>query len=87
MIGSLLVFLLTSNSKRAVWTFTGTFLVVSNVYFKLCYDEFQERIKENKEVNELMQMLVKYRGTEIEEKLKIKYKEKLEEIDKKAKFV
>jgi hypothetical protein len=65
----------------------GTFLGVTAVYFKICHDEFAKKMQENKEVGEIMELIIKYRGTEVEAKLKEKYKEKIEEMDKKAKYV
>ena len=34
-----------------------------------------------------MNLIIRYRGTELEEQFQTKYKEKLEEIDKKSKYV
>ena len=87
LITGLLVYLFTSKPRISAHTSVLTFLGVTGVYFKICRDEFEKKMKENKEIGEIMELIIKYRGTEVEAKLKEKYKEKLEEMDKKAKYV
>lgn len=65
----------------------GTYLVVSGAYFLNCRMEFEQKIKENKELGELMNLIIKYRGTELEQQFQQKYHEKLTEIDSKSKYV
>jgi hypothetical protein len=45
------------------------------------------KLEQNKELGDLMNLIIKYRGTELESQFQMKYKEKLEEIDKKSKYV
>ena len=49
--------------------------------------EFNKKLEQNKELGEIMNLIIRYRGTELEEQFQTKYKEKLEEIDKKSKYV
>jgi hypothetical protein len=65
----------------------GTFGIVSVGFFVNCRMEFNKKLEQNKELGELMNMIVKYRGTELEGQLQKRYQEKLIEIDSKAKYV
>jgi hypothetical protein len=44
-------------------------------------------MEQNKELGEIMNQIIKYRGTELEGKLQEKYTEKMMEIDKKSKYI
>lgn len=65
----------------------GSYLVVSAGYFANCRYEFNKQVEQNKELGDIMNLIIKYRGTELEEQFQKKYKEKLEEIDSKSKYV
>jgi hypothetical protein len=65
----------------------GSYLLVTGYYFVTCRMEFERKLKENKELTEIMELIIKYRGTELENQFQQKYKEKLIEMDKKAKYI
>ena len=48
---------------------------------------FQKTLDENKELGRLMDLIIEYEGTELEEQFKQKYTEKMREMDKKAKYI
>jgi hypothetical protein len=65
----------------------GAYLVVTAGYFTKCRMEFNKKIEQNKELGEIMNLIIKYRGTDLEPQLQRKYSEKLQEMDPKSKFV
>jgi hypothetical protein len=65
----------------------GSFAAITLGYFVKCRRDFDRKLAENKELGEIMNMIIKYRGTEMEAQLQKRYKEKMEEIDSKAKYV
>jgi hypothetical protein len=83
----LISYLASSRAKTAANLTLGSFTAITLAYFFNCRREFDRKVKENKELGEIMNMIIKYRGTEMEEQLQKKYKEKMEEIDSKAKYV
>ena len=87
IVAGLLTYLVTSRSRWAIHSSFITYFGVSVVYFKICYDEYKHTLKQNKEVGEIMDLIVKYRGTEMEDKLREQYKDKVSRMDVKSKFV
>lgn len=87
MVIGLVTYLATSRARIASHLTVGSFILVTGGYFVKCRREFDRMLEQNKELGELMNMIVKHRGTELEEQLQKKYKEKVEEMDKKAKYV
>lgn len=87
LVTGLFTYLLTSRSKYALHATFLTFFGVSTVYFKLCQDEYRAKLKENEQIGEIMNLIVKYRGTEMEGKLKEEYKERVSRLDEKSKYV
>lgn len=65
----------------------GSYLIISAAYFTQCRMEFNKKLEQNKELGDLMNLIIRYRGTDLEASFQEKYKEKLEEIDKKSKYV
>ncbi len=65
----------------------GSFLIVSAGFFTQCRLEFNKQVAQNKELGEIMNLVIKYRGTELEPQFQRKYNEKLQEMDPKSKFV
>jgi len=49
--------------------------------------EFNKQVEKNKELGEIMNMIIKYRGTDLEEQFQKRYQEKIQELDTKSKFV
>ena len=80
-------YIATSRARLASHLTVGSFALVTAGYFYKCRKEFDEKLKQNKELGELMDMIIKYRGTEMEGQLQKRYKEKVEEMDTKAKYV
>jgi hypothetical protein len=87
LVVGLVSFLVTSKSLLSSHLAMGTFGIVSVGFFVNCRMEFNKKLEQNKELGELMNMIVKYRGTELEGQLQKRYQEKLIEIDSKAKYV
>lgn len=87
MIVGLFSYLVTSRARLASNLAMASYLVISAGYFANCRIEFNQKLEQNKELGELMNLIIRYRGTELEEQFQTKYKEKLEEIDKKSKYV
>jgi hypothetical protein len=70
---------------KARLSFNLTFLSYSLIMFASfvkCQNDFQKKAKCNKELAELMSLIYKYRGTELEEQFQQKYKEKVQELDR-----
>jgi hypothetical protein len=65
----------------------GSFIAVTLGYFFVCRREFDVMMAKNKELGDIMNLIIKYKGTEMESKLQEKYSEKLKDLDKKAKYV
>jgi hypothetical protein len=65
----------------------GSWSIVTLGYFIKCRTEFDKKVAQNKELGDIMNMIIKYRGTDLEPKLQQKYNEKLQEIDKKSKYI
>lgn len=65
----------------------GSFILVTAGYFANCRMEFDRKVKENKELSDLMNLIIKYKGTELEEQFQKKYSEKVMEMDAKSKYV
>lgn len=78
---------MTSKARVASNLAFGSFALVTVAYFTHCRMEFDKQVKQNKELGELMNMIIKYKGTELEEQFQKKYSEKLLEMDTKSKFV
>lgn len=87
LVAGVLSYLFTSRMKFATNAAFGSFFLVTAVYFTNCRIEFNRTVEQNKELGELMNMIVKYKGTELEEQFQKKYSEKLMEMDTKSKFV
>lgn len=87
MILGLFSYLVTSKVKLASNIGMGSYLLISAGYFFNCRREFNKKLDENKELGEIMNLIIKYRGTELEEQFQKKYKEKLQEMDSKSKYV
>ncbi len=87
MITGLFSYLATSKPHRSAKIGLATYLVVTCGYFVNCRMEFDEKLKQNKELGEIMNQIIKYRGTELEGALQEKYTEKMKEIDKKSKCI
>ncbi|CAF1008486.1 unnamed protein product [Brachionus calyciflorus] len=87
MILGLFSYLVTSRVKLASNVAMGSYLLISAGYFANCRYEFNKKIAQNKELGDIMNLIIKYRGTELEAQFQQKYKEKLEEIDSKSKYV
>ena len=49
--------------------------------------EYEKKIAQNAELGDLMNLIIKYRGTELEEQFQKKYQEKVREMDSKSKYV
>jgi len=79
--------LLTSKALLSSNIAVGSLTVVSFGYFFHCRTEFEKKLKENAELGELMNLIIKYRGTELESKFQEKYTEKVREMDSKSKYV
>ena len=79
--------MITSKSRTASNFAVGSFMAITVGYFINCRRDFEAKLQQNKELGELMNMIIKYRGTDMEAQLQKKYKEKVEEMDKKAKYV
>ena len=80
-------YLATSKFRTSLHIGFGSWWLVTGVYFFKCRTEFDKKLKENKELGEIMNLIIKYRGTELEGQFQEKYHEKLMEMDKKAKYV
>jgi hypothetical protein len=65
----------------------GSFLTISSAYFITCRMEFNKQVEKNKELGEIMNMIIKYRGTDLEEQFQKRYQEKIQELDTKSKFI
>ncbi len=65
----------------------GSYLLISGVYFVNCRMEYNKKIEQNTELGELMNLIIKYRGTELEGQFQKKYQEKVRELDTKSKYV
>lgn len=87
MLTSLFTYLVTSRANRAAQFGLGAYLCVTVGYFGQCRKEFDEKVKQNKELGEIMNQIIKYRGTDLELSLQEKYKDKMMEIDKKSKYI
>lgn len=87
LILGLLSYLLTSKTKLSTNIAGGTLTVVTFGFFINCRNEFEKKLKENAELGELMNLIIKYRGTELEAKFQEKYTEKVKEMDSKSKYV
>jgi hypothetical protein len=83
----LLSYLMTSRAWLSTHIATGSLTVVTFGYFIHCRTEFEKKLKENAELGELMNLIIKYRGTELESKFQEKYTEKMREMDSKSKYV
>ena len=83
----LLSYLFTSRAQLSSHIFFGTWTVVTFGYFHHCRTEFEKKLKENAELGELMNLIIKYRGTDLESKFQEKYTEKVREMDSKSKYV
>jgi len=83
----LAAYLATSRVKLAANIAMGTYLAVSAGYFTNCRIEFNKKLSQNAELGEIMNLIIKYRGTELEGQLQKKYNEKLQEIDPTSKYV
>lgn len=83
----MVTYLVTSRAKLAANLAMGSYLIISGVYFANCRIEFNKKLEQNKELGDLMNLIIRYRGTELESQFQTKYKEKLEEMDKKSKYV
>lgn len=87
LVAGLLSYLVTSKYKVSSHVVAGTFLTVTGGFFVNCRMEFEKKVKQNKELGEIMNLIIKYRGTDLEQQLQQTYKEKLQEIDSKSKYV
>lgn len=87
LVLGLFSYLFTNKVKLASNVAMGSYLLVSAGYFANCRLEFNKKVSQNKELGDIMNLIIKYRGTELEEQFQKKYKEKLEEIDSKSKYV
>ena len=65
----------------------GSYFLISGVYFVNCRMEYNKKIEQNTELGELMNLIIKYRGTELEGQFQKKYQEKVRELDTKSKYV
>lgn len=83
----LITYLLTSQPLKAVHGSFITLFGVGSYYFITCYNDYKKKLKENKEVGEIMDLIVKYRGTEMEENLKREYIDRIKKMDDKSKFI
>ena len=79
--------MLTSKLRLSSHIGFGSLTVVTFGYFIKCRTEFDNKLKENAELGELMNLIIKYRGTELESKFQEKYTEKVREMDAKSKYV
>lgn len=82
LVTSLVGYLVTSKARLAANIGMGTYLAVSAGYFFVCRRDYDNKIAQNKELGDLMNLIIKYRGTELEQQLQQRYKEKCEEFSK-----
>ena len=82
LVTSLVSYLATSKAKMSANIGMGTYLAVSAGYFFVCRRDYDQKIAQNKELGDLMNLIIKYRGTELEQQLQQRYKEKCEEFSK-----
>lgn len=87
MVLGLFSYLVTSRVKLASNVAMGSYLCISAGYFINCRREFNKKVEQNKELGDIMNLIIKYRGTELEGQFQKKYQEKLEELDSKSKYV
>ena len=87
MIIGLFSYLITSKAHKSTKIGLGSFGAITMGYFINCRREFDAKLEQNKELGEIMNMIIRYRGTELENQLQEQYKKKLEEIDKKSKYI
>ena len=87
MLTGLFSYLVTSKANRSAQMGLGVYFLVTSGYYYNCRREFTEKMEQNKELGEIMNQIIKYRGTELEGKLQEKYTEKMMEIDKKSKYI
>ncbi len=83
MVASLLTYLVARKPKYTTHVGMGTYMVVTAVYFVQCRRDFDKKVAQNKELGDLMNMIIKYRGTELETQLQQRYKEKCNEFTNK----
>ena len=76
MILGLFSYLVTSRAKLASHVAMGSYMLISAGYFVNCRMEFNNKLEQNKELGDLMNLIIRYRGTELESQFQMKYKEK-----------
>ncbi len=87
MLTGLFSFIATNKAHKSAMVGIGTYFFVTCGYYYNCRAEFEEKIKHNKELGDIMNQIIKYRGTELEGALQEQYTEKMKEIDKKSKYI
>ena len=83
----LVTYIATNKPLRAFKVSVGSFSVITLGYFVKCRIEFNKKVEQNKELGQIMDMIIKYRGTELESQFQQRYTEKLKEMDTKSKYV
>ena len=87
LVIGLITYLVTSRAKMASHVSFGSLWAITGVYFVHCKNEFDKKLKENAELGEIMNLIIKYRGTELEDKFQETYREKVKQMDSKSKYV
>ena len=84
LIIGLFSYLVTSKARIATHLTFGSCAAITGACFVQCRTAFDKKLKENAELGELMNLIIKYRGTELEGKFQEMYREKVKDMDSKS---